>query len=96
MIKRKPTYKHEQVYAGIPFMEPKGVAFKLACCHCGLVHEVKIEDVPESLAHQSVYLTMRENAAYTKRYRKANEGELICGPKIKPLKSTTSSRRARK
>jgi hypothetical protein len=95
MAKKKP-YEHEQIYAGIPFMEPKGVMFKLACCHCGLVHEVKIEDVPPSLARDSVYLTMRENASYTKRYRKANDEDLVCGPKTKPPKRTTRSPRSPK
>lgn len=83
MAKKSKPYQHEQVYAGVPFIEPKGQTFKMACCHCGLVHEIKIEDVPASLASDSVYLTMRENAAYTKRYRKANQEELVCHPKPK-------------
>lgn len=97
--KKPKPYEHEQIYAGVPFMQPKGITFKLACCHCGLVHEVKIEDVPEALAGDSVYITMRENASYTKRYRKANDEELICGPKMNYPPNTSpkpSKRRSRK
>lgn len=58
--------EYEQVYDGEPFTQPLGKNWKLACCHCGLVHEVKIEMA--GAAH--VKLTVRQNAAATKRLRK--------------------------
>lgn len=57
---------YEQVYDGEPFIQPLGKRWKLACCHCGLVHEVKIELADE----KNVKLTVRQNAAATKRLRK--------------------------
>lgn len=58
---------YEQVYDGEPFIQPLGKSWKLACCHCGLVHEIKIELVDE----QNVKLTLRQNAAATKRLRRS-------------------------
>lgn len=56
---------YEQVYGNVPFIEPAGKYFELACCHCGLVHTIKLE--PQG---KNIQITMRENAAATRRHRK--------------------------
>lgn len=61
---------YQQVYAGIPFVQPEGKAWELACCHCGLVHSVKIENDGIDRDGGVLKITMRENAAATKRHRK--------------------------
>jgi hypothetical protein len=63
---------YEQVWAGKPFERPTGVSWGLACCHCGLVHDVRIDTLGHAveLDREVVQLTVRENAAATKRHRK--------------------------
>lgn len=61
---------YEQVFAGQPFYQPEGVNWDLACCHCGLVHSVKIEHDGLTRDGGVLKITMRENAAATKRHRK--------------------------
>jgi len=61
---------YEQVYAGKPFDQPAGKFWELACCHCGLVHAVKIEHEGMTRDGDELKITMRENAAATKRHRK--------------------------
>ncbi len=61
---------YEQVFAGQPFAQPEGRAWDLACCHCGLVHSVKIEHDGEDRNGGVLKKTMRENAAATKRHRR--------------------------
>lgn len=61
---------YEQVFAGQPFEQPAGKNWELACCHCGLVHVVKIEHEGVTRDGDELKITMRENAAATKRHRK--------------------------
>ncbi len=61
---------YEQVFAGQPFTQPEGKNWDLACCHCGLVHSVKIEHDGLTRDGGELKITMRENAAATKRHRK--------------------------
>lgn len=61
---------YQQVYAGIPFVQPEGKAWELACCHCGLVHSVKIENDGIDRDGGVLKITMRENAAATRRHRR--------------------------
>lgn len=61
---------YEQIFAGQPFTQPEGRRWELACCHCGLVHEVKIEHDGVDRDGGVLKITMRENAAATKRHRK--------------------------
>ncbi len=61
---------YEQVFAGVPFVQPEGRTWELACCHCGLVHGIKIEHDGETKDGGQLRITMKENAAATKRHRK--------------------------
>lgn len=61
---------YEQVFAGKPFTQPEGKNWELACCHCGLVHAVKVEHDGIDRDGGVLKITMRENAAATKRHRK--------------------------
>jgi len=61
---------YEQVYAGKPFVQPEGKNWELACCHCGLVHAIKIEHEGIDRDGGVLRITMKENAAATKRHRK--------------------------
>jgi len=72
---------YEQVYDNVPFEQPLSQSWRLGCCHCGLVHDVKIEP-----AGKNVKITVRQNAAATKRLRKADP-TFICKPEKKARKT---------
>lgn len=77
-MSRREVY--EQVYDKEPFELPLGKTWCLACCHCGLVHDVKIE----TPGNGNFKMTVRQNKARTKRHR-ANVRNLECKPvKKKP------------
>lgn len=69
----KETY--EQVYDGEPFELPLNKQWHLACCHCGLVHDVKIEAVGDQFR-----MTVRQNKTRTKRLRKEDPAGFECKP----------------
>ena len=77
-MKPKKEEVYEQVYDNEPFEQTFGVSWKLACCHCGLVHDVKIESLGKNLR-----MTVRQNAAATKRLREADP-TFVCKPVKKP------------
>lgn len=74
MSRKKDTY--EQIYDNEPFYVADGGAWNLACCHCGLVHTIKIESQPGS---DELKMTMRQNLSRTKR-RRRDAPELVCKP----------------
>jgi hypothetical protein len=70
----------EQAYDGVPFDEPLDRYFPLACCHCGLVHMVKVELADAS----NVRLTFKQNAAATKRLRRSVPQKCVPVKSMKP------------
>lgn len=78
MSRKKDEQAYEQVYDNEPFELPLNKPWHLACCHCGLVHDVKIEAVGETFR-----MTVRQNKTRTKRLRKA-DSSFECKPVPKP------------
>ena len=62
-MSRREVY--DQVYDKVPFELPLNEPWCLACCDCGLVHDVKIEAVGDKFR-----MTVRQNQSRTKRLRK--------------------------
>jgi hypothetical protein len=56
----------DQVYDGEPF-EIEGAKLKIACCHCGLVHDIKIVRRPKKRGYR---LTVWQNLRSTGQIRR--------------------------
>jgi hypothetical protein len=82
MSRKKDTY--EQIYDNEPFTVGDGERWNLACCHCGLVHAVKIESQPNS---DELKITLRQNLSRTAR-RRRDVPDLVC----KPVKGSKAKR----
>lgn len=71
-MSRREVY--EQVYDKEPFELPLNESWHLACCDCGLVHDVKIEAVGDKFR-----MTVRQNKSRTQRLRK-KDASFKCKP----------------
>ena len=67
--RRRTHYGYIQVFADVPVAVKNREIFRLACCSCGLVHDVTI-DAPGLLPGSELTISLRENKEHTRIARK--------------------------
>ena len=72
--------EYEQWYDGETYEWKTGEtnALKIACCHCGLIHDIVFNKIKGS---NKVKITIGENKRATATYRRHHKKELKCREK---------------
>ncbi len=82
--KKRRMTKYTQRSDGEGFEVPNGQVYKLACCDCGLVHQIVILAPGVEKGTPLGFAAKRDNRATAARRRKSSENTEVSYPETKP------------